>query len=162
MSRAGTNTRARAVQRPGAQPQADTQRLICERLIEGESLRAICRDASMPSKSTVARWLAADEAFQELYARARELQAEALADEILEIADKAHDRDSAAAARVKVDVRKWLASKLAPKKYGDATLLKHADADGAPMSALDSLERVGLLAAALHAIGDKAPKGTKR
>ena len=61
--------------------------VICERIADGESLRAICTDDNMPSTSTVCRWLAKDREFQEQYAHARELQADALFDDCLAIAD---------------------------------------------------------------------------
>ena len=60
---------------------------ICERLINGESLRAICADPRMPAKATVFRWLASNQEFRRSYALARECQAEDGAVEILEIAD---------------------------------------------------------------------------
>lgn len=94
---------------------------ICDRIAEGESLRSICRDSDMPHVQTVRRWLADDNKkdFRAQYIRAREEQADYYADVIVEEADKAKDRDSAAAAKVKVDARKWVASKLKPKKYGE-------------------------------------------
>lgn len=46
------------------------------------------------------------------------MQMEAMAEEILELADQA-DAETYNAQRLKVDTRKWLMSKLAPKKYGD-------------------------------------------
>jgi hypothetical protein len=89
----------------------------------------------MPGKATVFRWLGANEEFRDQYARAREAQAEALADEIIDIADDGHndwmERNQGDAAgwvqngeamqrsRLRVDARKWVASKLLPKKYGD-------------------------------------------
>jgi hypothetical protein len=94
---------------------------ICERLADGESLRGICAGDEMPNKSTVFRWLAARKEFSDQYARAREEQAETLADEIVEIADDdpgvisrgEGDRvevsvDSAAVAhqRLRIDARK--------------------------------------------------------
>ena len=107
---------------------------ICLRLAEGETLRSICRDKAMPDKATVLRWLAdkkkAD--FRDQYARARELQADALFDEALEIADdvsgdwttdkdrkKTLDHENVQRSRLRVDTRKWAAGKLAPKRYGD-------------------------------------------
>ncbi|MFT5766640.1 MAG: hypothetical protein ACI9DH_000457 [Halioglobus sp.] len=86
----------------------------------------------MPSLTTVMRWLA-DETKQEfLLHYAREAQADLLAAEILEIADDSSgdtitDKDGRtrvndefiARARLRVDSRKWLASKLVPKKYGN-------------------------------------------
>ena len=70
----------------------------------------------MPARSTVRLWQAADAEFSAQYARAREARAEVLADEIVDIADKAED---AQIARLQVDARKWAASKLDPKRYGD-------------------------------------------
>lgn len=104
---------------------------ICERLSEGESLRAICRDEDMPNKATVFRWLFERSAFSDQYAHAREAQADAMADEILDIADDGSNdtyeadggtrtnTDVIARSKLRVDARKWLASKMAPKKYGD-------------------------------------------
>ena len=52
--------------------------------------------------------------------RAREERADLLAKEILEIADApCKDAVEVAHARNRLDTRKWLASKLAPRKYGD-------------------------------------------
>lgn len=96
---------------------------ICERIGTGESLRAICRGDDMPALSTVFRWLSIHKEFSDQYARAREEQAEALADEITDIADTEEDVQR---ARVRIDARKWVAGKLKPKKYGDKTQLEHS------------------------------------
>jgi hypothetical protein len=122
---------------------------ICKRLADGESLNSICSDEAMPSKSTVFRWLAKHETCRQRYARAREIQADTFADEILEIADDARNdwmRRNAAGnegwqqngeavqrSRLRVDARKWLASKMAPKKYGDKVTQELTGADGAPL-----------------------------
>lgn len=121
---------------------------ICERLADGESLRAICRDDDMPNRATVFRWLGDNPAFCDQYARAREEQAEALADEIVSIADENDGRaimsdgdevavvfDSTAVARnrLRVDARKWVASKLKPKKYGDKTTTELTGPSGEPL-----------------------------
>lgn len=108
---------------------------ICERLAAGESLRAICRDEHIPDKTTVGRWLADknNQAFRTQYAQAREAQADHYLEEIIEIADNATDdiralgnntplginASAIARARLQVDARKWVMSKLAPKKYGE-------------------------------------------
>jgi hypothetical protein len=99
---------------------------ICDRIAGGESLRSICRSESMPVQTTVYRWLQNNEVFQQQYARARSLQAETYADEIADIADASCDRDSAAAARVRIDARKWFAEKVHPKKYGVRQTIEHA------------------------------------
>lgn len=105
---------------------------ICDRITAGQSLRTICTDPTMPDKATVFRWLGQDEAFRDQYARARELQAEAMLEEILQIADDGSndtyededgnprtEQDVIARSRLRVDARKWAMSKMAPKKYGD-------------------------------------------
>lgn len=104
---------------------------ICERLALGESLRGICRSEGMPSQTTVFRWLDTDEAFREQYARARTKQAEFYLDEIIAISDDTtHDTkytesgeqpnsEWISRSRLRVDARKWVMSKLAPKKYGE-------------------------------------------
>lgn len=120
----------------------ETVAAICARLTEGESLRSICLDGEMPVLSTVFLWLAKHPEFSEQYTRAREEQAETLADEIVSISDeqctmvradkhlgaKADDEgmvevvfDSTAVARnrLRVDARKWVAAKLLPRKFGD-------------------------------------------
>jgi len=105
---------------------------ICELLGEGNSLRKICLADDMPNKSSVFKWLSENKAFSDQYARARETQADTMADEILEISDNGTndtyidddgntrtDVDVIARSRLRVDARKWLASKMAPKKYGE-------------------------------------------
>lgn len=92
---------------------------ICKQIMEGKSLRQICESKEMPDRSTVHDWLARDETFAVQYARARDTQADTLADDIVAISDTATDKDSAAAAKVRVDARKWVAAKLKPKRYGD-------------------------------------------
>ena len=124
---------------------ADT---ICARLAGGESLRKICADEGMPGMSSVFRWLADEKnaAFREQYARAREAQAETLAEEILEIADDGRqdtyvdengntrtDQEVIGRSRLRVDARKWLAAKMAPKKYGDKVQTELTGKDGGPI-----------------------------
>ncbi len=101
--------------------------LICERIADGESLRAICEDDNMPSRRCVLYWLESNETFCAKYARAREAQADVMDDKILTVADKCTPED-AAAARVKIDAYKWRASKLAPKVYGDKQQVEHSGA----------------------------------
>lgn len=118
--------------------------VILERLANGESLVAICRDDDMPSVRSVLRWVGDDADFGTEYARAREAQAEFMDDKITTAADMAGADPQA--ARVKIDAYKWRAAKLAPKKYGDATTIKHADADGDKID-MDDVGRATRLAA---------------
>lgn len=126
----------------GGRPSKFTQELadeICERISEGESLRRICLSEHMPERRTVYSWLMKPEfeGFQHQYTRARELQAENFADEMNDIADDGSNDymenvdDQGAVigyklngehiqrSKLRIDTRKWIASKLKPKKYGD-------------------------------------------
>jgi hypothetical protein len=119
---------------------------ICEQISLGKSLRTICDEQGMPDKATVFRWLAADEVFRDQYVRAREAQADHMAEELLEIADDGKNdsykdddgiertnHDVVARSRLRVDARKWLMSKMAPKKYGDKITQEVTGANGAPL-----------------------------
>lgn len=115
----------------------DIADIICDRLANGESLRTICALDDMPDKSTVFRWLAANDAFATKYAHARAAQADALFDEMLDIADDGSNdwmerrngdgesigwRENGEAIRrsdLRIKTRQWIVSKLLPKKYGD-------------------------------------------
>lgn len=89
--------------------------LICERMANGETLRSICRDIGF-LPSTVIMWTNSNKAFFEQYTQARQKQADSYADMILDEAFNSHD---AQIGRLRVDALKWVASKLAPKRYGD-------------------------------------------
>jgi nitrogen fixation-related uncharacterized protein len=108
---------------------------ICTRISCGESLRQICMEDRMPVHSTVYLWLLQNKQFSDNYAKAREEQADTLADEIQAIADEppAEIVDDKGVSRTdsgwvtwqknRIDARKWVASKLKPKKYGDRQIL---------------------------------------
>lgn len=119
---------------------------ICERIADGESLRSICDDKDMPHKTNVFRWLADEENdhLRDQYARARDAQADALFDDILEIADDARNdwmerkngdgvpigwQENGEAIRrsqLRIEARKWMAGKMRPKKYGDKLDVEHS------------------------------------
>lgn len=107
---------------------------ICDRLIEGETLRAICRDQHMPSYRSVYRWCLASPEISSRIARAREAGFDAIADEALEIANtpkqgvrteesddgfKTVRDDMLGHRKLQVETRLKLLAKWAPKKYGD-------------------------------------------
>lgn len=126
--------------------------LICGRVACGESMRSISRDESMPAMSTFFKWLREKDGFSEQYAQAKHESAESWADDIVDIADNQAteplviegktvlDGDgnqvmvasqvSIAHAKLRVDARKWSASKLKPKKYGDKITQEHTGKDG--------------------------------
>jgi len=108
---------------------------ICELIAEGRSVVSVCSLPGMPCSASIYKWLSEQPYFSERYARAREVQLEVMAAELVDIADDSSqdrrtivvngheieivDQDHINRARLRVDTRKWLLSKLAPKKYGD-------------------------------------------
>ena len=122
---------------PRGRPSIYSQELadrICERLASGESLRSICADDAMPDGKTVRNWLSDKPEFVLQYARAREDQAEAHADRIIEIADD--ESIDANHKRIMVDARKWVAAKLKPKRYGDKAEVEHSGSVGLTVNVL--------------------------
>lgn len=106
---------------------------ICEMVSNSErGLVYICKDKGIKT-NTFYDWIAKDVELMNKYARAKELQAEYMAEQILNIADQSEnddliDEESGNVrqnsewinrSRLRVDARKWLASKLLPKKFGD-------------------------------------------
>jgi len=134
---------------PGGRPSKYSAKLtskICSRLACGESLRSVCRDPEMPHLSTVFLWMGKYPEFSEQYARAKEESAEAIAEEMFEIADdgsndwmEKHDPDNPGyvlrgehvqRSKLRLDTRKWYLSKIKPKKYGDRQAIDHQSSDG--------------------------------
>ena len=128
---------------------------LCLRLAEGETLRSVCHDEKMPGKTTVLRWLGDEKNtdFRGQYAHAREMQADALFDEALEIADdvsgdwstdkdgkKVLDHENIQRSRLRVDTRKWAAGKMAPKRYGDK--IQHTGDGGGPIRVRPDLSKL--------------------
>lgn len=109
---------------PYAYDRVAVMREICDDIASGMSLRRACEKEGRPSFDSVKRWLDEDEAgaLRTQYTRARALQADYYADEIVEIVDNEIDP---ARARVRMDGRKWVASKLLPKRYGDRVVNTH-------------------------------------
>lgn len=120
--------------RPSIYTEAIADR-ICEELASGKSLLSICKDESFPCESAVRAWaLDNREGFYAKYARARDIGIEVMADELVEIADTKDVMgryDNVERSKLRVDTRKWLLSKIVPKKYGDRTVL--AGDEAAPL-----------------------------
>lgn len=115
--------------------------VILERFADGKSLRAVLREEGMPSVGHFLRWVAEDPDLAEQYARARTMCLDAMAEDIIDLADTARigqksvskatgleitEGDMVERSRLQVDARKWLMSKLAPKKYGDKQQIEHS------------------------------------
>ena len=107
---------------------------ICRRISEGESLRSICRDPDIPvSEGAVRAWSREDrDGFAVRFQIARDLQLDGWSDLIVDLADR-QDLDPRDRA-IRIDTRKWLMSKLAPKRYGERLL--HASDPENPIQVL--------------------------
>ncbi len=95
---------------------------ICEQLSLGKSLRKTCDLDGMPSMLTVLTWLNRFPEFLAQYQRAKDESADTHADDMLDIAEESmhlKKPHQIQAARLRIDTRKWIASKLKPKKYGE-------------------------------------------
>ena len=113
--------------------------------MDAEKFEAICKEIETSSlglgkiakkhgasRYNVLDYIRVNEEAANRYARAKELQMDYLAEELLEISDdgsndtiinekgqKVEDKEWTNRSKLRVDTRKWLMSKLAPKKYGD-------------------------------------------
>lgn len=142
---------------------------FCARMEQGRSLRQICRDDDMPCTATITKWNRENPEFAELYAKARECLLEYWAEEIIEIADdgsndwiKVNDPENTgyrvngehvARSRLRVDQRKWILSKLMPKKYGDRLTAEVSGPNGGPIETKMTLDVSKLNDEQLRAIG---------
>lgn len=100
---------------------------VFSRIMSGESLSSICRDQGMPTRKSFFLWVAQDEELRARYESALFARSYVMVDELLEIADSEvpetgdgkKDWQAIQKHKLQVDTRKWLLSKLAPKKYGE-------------------------------------------
>ena len=122
---------------------AEICRLMAE---EGMSVRKLCERPDMPSRITIINWLADERRaeFLNQYTQAREALADYYAEQTVDISDEEEtttkrngedvevvfDAVAVARNRLRMDARKWYASKLAPKKYGDKTETVHSGSIG--------------------------------
>jgi hypothetical protein len=122
---------------PGGKPTMYTKELAEEICIEistsGHGLKRLCQlNTGWPTRKTIHMWRIKNEEFGDMYTKARLNQIECLVDDCLDIADDT-SRDTIInnagnevcnseyvnRSRLRVDTRKWLASKLVPRIYGD-------------------------------------------
>lgn len=121
--------------------------LICAEISStSKSLRTICAQEGMPCVATVLTWLRTNESFLAQYTRAKEEQADFLIEEMIDIADdgsndlmtitkgdetyEVENKEVVNRSKLRVETRKWIASKLKPKKYGDKIQAEISGKDG--------------------------------
>lgn len=133
---------------------------ICSRISEGDSLRTICLAEDMPAKSSIFRWLLLHEEFRDQYELAAQARSDVFAEDMLDIADDgtndwvekenkdgstyvALNTEHVQRSRLRIDTRKWIASKLKPKKYGDKIVTEHTGPGGAPLTPMMAIVTPG-------------------
>jgi hypothetical protein len=97
---------------------------VIARIENGESVSNICKDDDMPSRVNFHAWLSHNEVLRSMYEDAVLMRAEKHFDEMLEISDDAkagRDKVTVSHAKLKIDTRKWVLSRLFPQKFGDRT-----------------------------------------
>ena len=95
---------------------------ICDELADGKSLNSICKRDDMPHRVTVLQAVQRDDELYDMYAKARAVGAETLADEIHDVARQgleSVDRQMANAEvqrrRLQVDSLKWTYARQQPR-----------------------------------------------
>jgi len=139
--------KTKAVKKTG-RPTLYTEELankICTAIANScKGLSHICKEnPDFPCRDTIHEWVISNKIFSDKYARAKELQGELMVDEMIAIADDGRndtyededgrirtDHDVISRSKLRVDTRKWIASKLLPKKYGDKITAEHTGKDG--------------------------------
>ena len=102
---------------------------MLEEIASGRSVISLCREEKWtPNADTWYRWMYKIDGLSDRYTRAKSISSEFHADQILSIADEA-DNQNFQVARLQIDARKWVASKLVPQKYGDKTQIDHTSSD---------------------------------
>lgn len=102
---------------------------MLEEIASGRSVISLCREEDWtPNADTWYRWMYKIDGLSDRYTRAKAISSEYHADQILAIADEA-DNQTFQVARLQIDARKWVASKLVPNKYGDKSQIDHTSSD---------------------------------
>lgn len=106
----------------------ENQSEILTRIATGESMRQIClKTDHLPTMSNVFKYMWKDNDFRHKYEIACNNRTEVHVEEIVEIAD--NDSGDTQRDRLRIDARKWCASKLVPKKYGEKLDLNPSGGD---------------------------------
>lgn len=136
---------------------------VLEGLRLGTPLAVICRSEGMPSDNTIREWADGDEVLSVAIARAREAGFDQIALDALNIADEVGqdtintetgerpNTEWISRSKLRVETRLKLLAKWDPKRYGDAMLHKHADAEGEKVK-LDDVSALTRLASLVNSI----------
>lgn len=124
--------------RPREHDRAKVMAELCAQISTGKLVATVAKRLGV-TRGQIHQWTSEDtdegRAFRDAYARAREEQAHAIAEEALKIADRpAGTTEEVARHRLQVDTRKWLASKIAPRSYGERVTQEHVGEGGGPVA----------------------------
>lgn len=124
----------------GGRPTIYSQELadeLCLRIANGKSLNAVCKADDMPSKSLVYIWIANNSEFLDKYREATKQREDFHFDEMLDIADSVEPESSEIAkAKLKIDTRKWVLSRMNPRKYGDKPEADEEESNAQPVEVI--------------------------
>lgn len=137
---------------------------ICRRIIENARLWTIAQELGAAGHSTITMWVHQDKEFAEQYRQARMMQADTLAEEVLEISDDGRndwmtvtgrggkeyqivDKEVVLRARLRVDTRLRLMAAFSPKRYGTKVEVEHDVSEGFAERLVRARERVAALGA---------------
>jgi len=138
---------------------------VLMRISEGEPLTQICRDDEMPSRRVVLKWVQTEPDFKKRYDEAREIQVDAMLDEMIEIVDDGTNDwmlRELSKGRVKMDVnkehinrsrlrfeaRKWWIGMMMPHKYSEKLRVETTGKDGKDLIPADQMAPERLLSLA--------------
>jgi hypothetical protein len=128
---------------------------LCDQLIDGRSVRSLARELEA-SAVAILKWIDREPGRMRQYQLARQAQADAIVDELIELADSPVPvddmgrTDSAAVnqLRLRVDTRKWIASKFRPGMYGDRVQVEDVTPPGREQKPEEIMARITTLLAA--------------
>lgn len=114
-------------------------------IADGKSLATICKEKGYPNRKTFFEWVAKDNSIAAQYQTALAMRAELFAEQLISISDNDSfdfndegklNPENIARSKLKVDTRKWIVSRLLPKKYGDKLDLTHGSNPENPLTVL--------------------------
>ena len=140
---------AKRMGRPRYNWTPEVEEVILSGIIAGKSVRKIVKeeDKSFPCVDTIYRYMAGNVEFSDRYTRARDIQQDIYAEEIIAIADGDHpdfENKSVDERKMAIESRKWTMGKLRPKKYNDRLVAEITGANGAPLIPAQTIDVASL------------------
>ena len=118
---------------------------IIDGLSNGTALRVLCREADMPSWRSVYDWINADADFASRVAHARDMGFEALAEDIIDIADGTRAvSEHVQLSKLRIETRLKLLACWSPKKYGTKQDVSIGNKDGETLKIDANVDNIAL------------------